>query len=78
MMKSAATSGHVLCWRRLRVGCGPHIASMLWTSSTNLLFLLTNRHLPLLTRGKVLNIREECDAASSRDSGHDGGVMRAQ
>ena len=44
-----------------------------WGKFCQLLPLLTNRHLPLLTRGKVYSSCEECDAACSRDLGHEGG-----
>ena len=45
-----------------------------WGKFRQLLPLLTNRHLPLLTRGKVnSSCVEECDAACSRDLGHEGG-----
>ena len=46
-----------------------------WGKFRQLLPLLTNRHLPLLTRGKVYSSCE-CDAACSRDLGHEGGYNR--
>ena len=50
----------------LRAGCD-HTLQMCMGKIRHLLPLLINRHLPLLTRGKV------CDAACSRDLGHEGG-----
>ena len=45
-----------------------------WGKFRQLLPLLTNRNLPLLTRGRVLfNLCEKCNAACGRNMGHDCG-----
>ena len=60
---------------KLSAGGGCELAAITrckcaWGKFRQLLTLLTNRHLPLLTRGKVYS---SCDAACSRDLGHEGG-----
>ena len=64
----------------LSVGGGCELAAITrckcaWGKFWQLLPLLTNRQVPLLTRGKVrvLIMCEECDATCSRDLGHEGG-----
>ena len=64
-------------WDMLSAGGGCELAAITrckcaWGKFCQLLPLLTKRHLPLLTRGKVYSC-EECDAACSRDLGHEGG-----